>query len=85
MTPQRRKSRVRTWSLATLSRQHEYLLFWHAGTRSWEVVTIDRSSTVITRENVQKGRRIRANDATEGAQRRGLSGTEAPAPLPEDA
>ena len=87
MTPQRRKprSKVRTWSLGTLSRNHEYLLFWHEGTRSWEVVMIDRSSTVITRENVQQSRRIRAGDATEGAERRGLSEREPAALLPEDA
>jgi hypothetical protein len=46
---------------------------------------IDRSSTVITRENVQQSRRIRAGDATEGAQRRGLSEREPAALLPEDA
>ena len=46
---------------------------------------IDRTSTVITRENVQESRRIRATDATEGAERRGLSGGEPAALLPEDA
>lgn len=78
MTPQRRKphSRVRTWSLATLDRHTDYLLFFHEGTRSWEVVSIDRSSTVVTRENIQERRRVRAGDATEGAQRRGLSTAE---------
>lgn len=87
MTPQRRKprSRVRTWSLATLNRSNDYLLFWHQGTHSWEVVLIDRSSTVITRENVQQSRKGRPADATEGAERRGLSGGGPSDPLPEDA
>jgi hypothetical protein len=63
----------------------EYLLFWHEGTRSWEVVEIDRSSTVVTRENIRQRRQGTAGDATEGAQRRGLS-TAGPAAAPaEDA
>lgn len=75
-TPQPHKpprSKVRTWSLATLDRNTEYLMFWHQGTKSWEVVAIDRSCTVVTRENIQERRRVRAGDATKGAERRGLS------------
>lgn len=86
-TPQRPKphSKVRTWSLATLNRNSDYVLFWHTGTKSWEVVLIDKRTTVVTRAHVEKGRRIRTSDATEGAQRRGLSGSGTPAPLTEDA
>jgi len=76
VTPQRRKpahARVRTWTLSTLDRGTDYLMYFHQGTRSWEVVAIDRGSTVVTRDHVQERRRVRAGDATEGAQRRGLS------------
>lgn len=86
-TPQRPKprSKVRTWSLATLNRNSDYVLFWHTGTKSWEVVLIDKRTTVVTRKHVQDGRKVRTDDATEGAERRGLSRSGPAAQLPEDA
>lgn len=81
MSAQRRKhSRVRTWTLSTLNRGSEYLLFFHEGSQSWEVVELDRSSqlvtrhspTVVTKPEILERRRSRS-DATQGAERRGLS------------
>lgn len=89
MTPQRRKPRlhprVRTWTLSTLDRGTDYLLFFHQGTQSWEVTAIDRGSTVVTRPEVQQRRSVKAGDATKGAQRRGLSQASPSSALAEDA
>lgn len=81
-----RSSSTRTWTLGTLNRHQEYLLFFHQGTRSWEVMVIDSRKSalalvdpapVVTKPEVAQRRAERRNGRARSA--RGLSHGPAPA------